>query len=105
MAGKADFTEDEWKGLAKGVTGAGMLVSLAHKDFTDSFGEATALAKDRSGHDCELENPYQIRIGGAVTVNTRVGCGGGNRNRAICFFGFLFNYFFDFLCVRVWSVH
>ena len=23
MAGKADFTEDEWKGLQQGVTGAG----------------------------------------------------------------------------------
>ncbi len=46
MAGKADFTEDEWKTLSKGVTGTGMLVSLAHKDFTDSFGEATALAKE-----------------------------------------------------------
>ena len=30
----------------RSVTGAGMLVSLAHKDFTDSFGEATALAKE-----------------------------------------------------------
>jgi hypothetical protein len=33
---------------------------------------AKSLAKDRSGHDCKLENPYQISIGGAVTVNTRV---------------------------------
>src|SRR6478752_6826982 len=46
MVAKADFTEDEWKTLSKSVTGAGMLVSLAHKDFTDSFGEATALAKE-----------------------------------------------------------
>ena len=27
MAGKADFTEDEWKELQQGVTGAGLLVS------------------------------------------------------------------------------
>ncbi len=45
MAGKADFTEDEWKDLQQGVTGAGMLVSAAHRDFTDSFGEASAVAK------------------------------------------------------------
>jgi hypothetical protein len=45
MAQKSDFTEDEWKGLRKGVTGAGMLVSVGHQDFTDSFGEANALAK------------------------------------------------------------
>ena len=45
MATKADFTEDEWKAMQKGVTGAGMLVSVSERDFTDSFGEATAIAK------------------------------------------------------------
>jgi hypothetical protein len=46
MAGKGDFTEGEWTTLHKGVTGAGMLVSMGHKDFTDSFGEASAMAKE-----------------------------------------------------------
>jgi len=46
MAGKADFTEEEWDALQKGVTGSGMLVSVAHRDFTDSFGEAKAIAQD-----------------------------------------------------------
>ena len=50
MAGKADFTEDEWEALQKGVTGAGMLVSVAHRDFTDSFGEASAIAKQLAAH-------------------------------------------------------
>ncbi len=50
MAGKADFTEDEWKGLQQGVTGAGMLVSTAHRDFTDAFGEASAVAKQLAAH-------------------------------------------------------
>jgi tellurite resistance protein len=50
MAGKADFTEDEWKELQQGVTGAGMLVSAAHRDFTDSFGEATTVAKQLAAH-------------------------------------------------------
>jgi hypothetical protein len=45
MATKADFSEDEWKALQKGITGAGMLASLSDRDFTDSFGEASALAK------------------------------------------------------------
>jgi len=57
MASKADFTEDEWKNLQQGVTGAGMLVSAAHRDFTDSFGEASAVAKQLAGHresDSEL---------------------------------------------------
>jgi tellurite resistance protein len=50
MAGKADFTEDEWKDLQQGVTGAGFLVSAAHRDFTDSFGEATTVAKQLAAH-------------------------------------------------------
>ena len=50
MAGKADFTEEEWKALTKGVTGSGMLVSVADRDFTDSFGEASALAKALAAH-------------------------------------------------------
>ncbi len=45
MATKADFTEEEWKTMQKGVTGAGLLVSVGDKDFSDSFGEAGALAK------------------------------------------------------------
>jgi hypothetical protein len=45
VATKADFTEEEWKSMQKGVTGAGMLISVSDADFTDSFGEASALAK------------------------------------------------------------
>jgi hypothetical protein len=45
MATKADFDEQEWETIQKGVIGAGMLVSLSDRDFTDSFGEAGALAK------------------------------------------------------------
>jgi hypothetical protein len=44
MAVKADFTEAEWQTLAKGVTGAGMLVATADANFFDSFKEAGALA-------------------------------------------------------------
>lgn len=57
MATKADFTEDEWKTLEKGVTGAGMLVSVSDRDFTDSFGEASALAKALAAHD---ESPSEL---------------------------------------------
>ena len=45
MATKADFSEDEWKTMQKGITGAGALVSVSDRDFTDTFGEASALAK------------------------------------------------------------
>jgi len=45
MASKADFTEDEWETMRKGVAGAGMLVSVGDRDFTDTFGEVATLAK------------------------------------------------------------
>ncbi len=51
MATKADFTEDEFGAMQKGVTGAGLLVSVSDADFTDSFGEASALAKYLAGQN------------------------------------------------------
>jgi hypothetical protein len=45
MAKKSDFTEQEWESLHKGVTGAGLLVSLSDKSFFDTFKEAGALGK------------------------------------------------------------
>jgi len=45
MATKADFTDEEWEAMHRGVTGAGMLVSTSDPGFMDSFGEASALAK------------------------------------------------------------
>jgi hypothetical protein len=45
MAKKADFTEQEWETMQKGVTGAGMLVSVADRGFFDTFKEAGAMAK------------------------------------------------------------
>ena len=45
MAGKADFSEAEWKTLQKGVTGAGMLVATSDRGFFDTFKEAGALVK------------------------------------------------------------
>ncbi|HEY7023404.1 MAG TPA: hypothetical protein VH371_00410 [Candidatus Limnocylindrales bacterium] len=49
MTTRNDFTPDEWTALHRGVTGSGMLVSLSDRDFTDSFGEAGAMAKYMSG--------------------------------------------------------
>jgi hypothetical protein len=45
MAGKADFTEQEWEALQKGVTGSALLVSLADRGFFDTFKEVGALGK------------------------------------------------------------
>jgi hypothetical protein len=49
MAGKADFTEQEWDELRKGATGAGLLVSVSDRSFFDSFKEAGSLAKHLVG--------------------------------------------------------
>jgi hypothetical protein len=44
MAGKADFTEEEWEQLRKGATGAGLLVSVSDRSFFDSLKEASSFA-------------------------------------------------------------
>ena len=49
MATKTDFTEPEWSALQKGLTGSAMLVSLADRDFTDTFGEVGAMTKYLQG--------------------------------------------------------
>lgn len=45
MATKTDFTEQEWEAMRKGVTGAGLLMSVSDRSFFDSFKEAGVLAK------------------------------------------------------------
>jgi hypothetical protein len=45
MASKADFTEQEWETLQKGVIGAGLMVTVADRGFFDTFKEAGALAQ------------------------------------------------------------
>ena len=45
MAAKTDFTAEEWDALQKGVSGAGMMVSLADPGFFDTFKEIGALTK------------------------------------------------------------
>jgi hypothetical protein len=58
VASKADFTEQEWEQLRKGVTGAGLYVSLADRSFFDTFKEAGAMAKHlgeaRRGNQSQL---------------------------------------------------
>jgi hypothetical protein len=52
MATRTDFTDDEWKAMQEGITGAGMFVALADRGFFDSFKEANALAHHlRDAHE------------------------------------------------------
>jgi hypothetical protein len=57
MASKTDFTDQEWDSLQKGVTGAGMLVSLADRGFFDSFKEIGALTKHLAEAQTKSSNP------------------------------------------------
>ena len=52
MATKADFTDEEWKAMQEGITGAGMYVATVDRGFFDSFKEASALAHHlREAHE------------------------------------------------------
>jgi hypothetical protein len=45
VAGKSDFTGEEWEQLRRGVTGSGLLVATSDRAFFDSFKEAASMAK------------------------------------------------------------
>ena len=62
MSTKETFTNDELQTLQKGVTGAGLLVSVSDRGFFDSFKEATSLARElvEARRDNESEVVRQI---------------------------------------------
>jgi hypothetical protein len=93
MATRADFSDEEWKAMQEGITGAGMFVALVDRGFFDSFKEANALAHHlreahehsdsvlirdlAAGHDrpfgmtaspAEIEQSTAAALGQAVTV-------------------------------------
>ena len=45
MAGRRDFTDEEWEKLQKGVTGAALLVSVSDPGFFETFKEAGAVGR------------------------------------------------------------
>ena len=71
MATKADFTEAEWSALQRGVTGSAMLVSLADRDFTDTFGEVGAMTKFLQGQ--QVASPSELIREVAKTHSTGFG--------------------------------
>jgi hypothetical protein len=62
MAAKTDFTAEEWDALQKGVTGAGMMVSIADPGFFDSFKEVGALTKHLSEARSQSTNPLIAEV-------------------------------------------
>lgn len=57
MAGKTDFTEQEWETLQKGVTGSALLVAVADRGFFDTFKEMGALSQHLSEARKQGESP------------------------------------------------
>jgi hypothetical protein len=57
MATKADFTQEEWEAMQKGITGAGVLVAISDRGFFDTFKEASAITKHLSEAHAKSDNP------------------------------------------------
>ncbi len=74
MIGKTDFTKEEWETLQRGVTGTGMLVSVAEPGVMDSFGESSALAKYLQGQrvagDTKLVRELSLATGSGFGLTT-----------------------------------
>jgi hypothetical protein len=67
MAGKQDFTEEEWEQLRKGATGSGLLVSGSDPGFLDTFKEASSLAKFLKGsRDDDSQLVRELSSGGGT---------------------------------------
>jgi hypothetical protein len=62
MTTRKDFTDEEWAAIQRGLTGSGMLVSMSDRDFTDSFGEASAMAKYLSGQQLAASSELMREI-------------------------------------------
>lgn len=63
MAGKSDFSEQEWETLQKGVTGAGLMVTVADRGFMDTFKEAGALAQHLSEAQTKSDSQLVRELG------------------------------------------
>jgi hypothetical protein len=64
MATQADFTEEEWETLQKGVTGAGFWMTIADRSFFDTFKESSALAKHLGAARQNSESTLVRDLGG-----------------------------------------
>ena len=67
MATKADFTEEEWETLQKGVTGAGFWMTIADRGFFDTFKESAAMAKHLGAARQNASSRDRVMAGGSRT--------------------------------------
>ena len=74
MAGRSDFTEEEWNALRRGVTGAALLVSASDRSFFDTFKEAGAFAKHlaagRTEESSQLVRDLSAERGTGFSIGT-----------------------------------
>ena len=75
MAGKADFTEQEWEQLQRGALGAGMLVSISDPGFLETFKEAGAVGR----HFAEAKKAGGTGLIGELAQSPPSGFGFGMR--------------------------
>jgi hypothetical protein len=75
MAGRSDFSEQEWDTLHKGITGPALLVALSDRSLFDSFKEAGALgrhlAEARSKGSSELIRELAQERGTGFSLTTQ----------------------------------
>ena len=75
MAGKADFTEDEWTQLQRGAAGAALLVSISDPGFFETFKEAGAAGR----HFSEARDRNTSQLVRELAQTPTVGFGLGTR--------------------------
>jgi alkanesulfonate monooxygenase SsuD/methylene tetrahydromethanopterin reductase-like flavin-dependent oxidoreductase (luciferase family) len=64
MAGRSDFTDEEWNTLHRGLTGSGMLVSISERGFTSTFKETGAMAKFLGTQSKEANSQFARELAG-----------------------------------------
>lgn len=73
MATRANFSDQEWEDLRRGVTGAALLVSVSDRSLFDSFKEAGAFAKHMGGgrhESSELVRDLSAERGTGFSIGT-----------------------------------
>lgn len=83
MATKTDFTEEEWNTLHRGLTGAGMLVSISERGFTSTFKETGAMAKFLATQSQEGNSALARELAGTKGSGWKVSSSSNDLNEGV----------------------
>ena len=72
MAGRGDFTDDQWNTLHRGLTGAGMWVAVSEKGFTSTFKETGAMASFLGHQATEADSQLVRELAGTKGTGWKV---------------------------------